>query len=226
MAKQAAETLSPGWNATTSLSAEGAAEEGDAEHCPFDVILINGGVEADAAAELTEQLKEGGRLVAIHHGSGAVGQCRVTVRSARRGDSLSYRPVFDVARRGAWMDFGRAPSFSVLEVRVGRLWEQTARWVELTSGCRMLALATALAALSGRRPCARENRWLMRWFMAAAQQPRTSGSIGLTSRCLSRACDPGPGRGASCRSKAGSTVTTQFFNLSEWRFPTTLQLDV
>ncbi|MEM7212105.1 MAG: protein-L-isoaspartate O-methyltransferase [Pseudomonadota bacterium] len=58
---------------------QGDPAEGDAAHGPFDVIFVNGGVETVPAA-LVEQLKIGGRLVAIFV-DGALGQCRVMVRT-------------------------------------------------------------------------------------------------------------------------------------------------
>lgn len=58
---------------------EGTPSEGDAAHGPFDVIFINGGVEKISSA-LTDQLKVGGRLVALFI-DGAVGQCRVMVKT-------------------------------------------------------------------------------------------------------------------------------------------------
>lgn len=59
---------------------------------PYDVILVEGAIEVDPHA-LLGQLKEGGRLVAIHV-EGPLGQCRVHTRSA---GTLSQRRVFDAA---------------------------------------------------------------------------------------------------------------------------------
>lgn len=69
---------------------EGAPADGDPAHGPFDVIFINGAVEA-VPDKLIEQLKIGGKLVAIFI-DGAVGQCRVLVRSQ---NSFSSRYAFD-----------------------------------------------------------------------------------------------------------------------------------
>ncbi|MEM6972428.1 MAG: protein-L-isoaspartate O-methyltransferase [Pseudomonadota bacterium] len=69
----------------------GAVEDGDPDHGPYDVILVNGAVE-QVPAELTAQLKDGGRLVAIFL-DGPVGRCRVVTRA---GDALSDRRAFDV----------------------------------------------------------------------------------------------------------------------------------
>lgn len=71
---------------------EGDPAEGDAAHGPYDVIFINGAVEA-LPKSLTDQLKPGGRLVAVFANRGA-GQCRVMTRS---GESLTDLYVFDAS---------------------------------------------------------------------------------------------------------------------------------
>lgn len=68
----------------------GKPAEGDPAHGPYDVIFVNGGVEQVPAA-LTDQLKDGGRLVAIFM-EGAAGRCKVLTRA---GSALSERAVFD-----------------------------------------------------------------------------------------------------------------------------------
>ena len=68
----------------------GKPAEGDPAHGPYDVIFVNGGVEQVPAA-LTDQLKDGGRLVAIFM-EGAAGRCKVLTRA---GGALSERAVFD-----------------------------------------------------------------------------------------------------------------------------------
>lgn len=65
---------------------------GDAAHAPFDVILVNGAVTTLPEA-LTDQLRDGGRLVAIFAEDGR-SQCRVLTRS---GAGLSERYMFDAA---------------------------------------------------------------------------------------------------------------------------------
>ncbi len=54
------------------------------------MIFVNGSVEVLPDA-LTEQLKQGGRLVALFH-DGAFGKCRVLTRA---GKGVSRRFVFD-----------------------------------------------------------------------------------------------------------------------------------
>ncbi len=60
------------------------------EHGPFDVILVEGGIERLPSALLT-QLKDGGRLVAVHVGDTG-GECRVRARS---GDAYAEIGAFD-----------------------------------------------------------------------------------------------------------------------------------
>ncbi len=64
--------------------------EGVPEHGPFDVILVEGGVGRLPGALLT-QLKDGGRLVAVHVGE-IDGECRVRTRS---GDAYGHVSGFD-----------------------------------------------------------------------------------------------------------------------------------
>jgi len=71
---------------------EGDPAAGDADHGPFDVILINGAIER-APESLLAQLKDGGRMVAIWR-EGALGQCRVT---RRVGDTFATRRAFDAS---------------------------------------------------------------------------------------------------------------------------------
>jgi protein-L-isoaspartate(D-aspartate) O-methyltransferase len=63
---------------------------GDPAHGPFDVIFLNGAVER-LPEGLAEQLKPGGRLVALF-AEGDAGKCRVLTRS--RG-AFTERDVFD-----------------------------------------------------------------------------------------------------------------------------------
>ncbi|PWJ20444.1 protein-L-isoaspartate O-methyltransferase family protein [Jannaschia seohaensis] len=70
----------------------GALAEGAPKAAPFDVILIEGGVETIPAA-LTDQLKEDGRMVALFQ-KGALGECRVGHKS---GDRVAWRFAFNAA---------------------------------------------------------------------------------------------------------------------------------
>lgn len=69
---------------------QGDPMAGDSAHGPFDVIFLNGCVEIVPSA-LTDQLKEGGRLVTlVQHGS--TSSCQVFTRS---GTVVSQRFAFD-----------------------------------------------------------------------------------------------------------------------------------
>jgi protein-L-isoaspartate(D-aspartate) O-methyltransferase len=69
---------------------KGALVDGAAKHGPYDVIVLNGGVEVIPEG-LSAQLKEGGRIGAVFmHGN--AGQCRVGVQTA---SGLAWRAVFD-----------------------------------------------------------------------------------------------------------------------------------
>ncbi len=69
---------------------EGALEKGAASHAPFDAILLEGAVPQVPEA-LLEQLKDGGRLVAVI-ADGIFGRAQVWRRTGKVFDA---RPVFD-----------------------------------------------------------------------------------------------------------------------------------
>ena len=68
----------------------GPLQNGEPEKGPYDAILLNGSVEAVPEA-LLEQLKEGGRLVAVIR-SGPLGRATLYLRA---GGAVSSRPLFD-----------------------------------------------------------------------------------------------------------------------------------
>lgn len=69
---------------------EGALNEGAAKHGPYDVILIQGGVE-EVPETLIDQLKDGGRIAAIFE-DGRLG----TVRVGHKSDGgVSWRYAFN-----------------------------------------------------------------------------------------------------------------------------------
>ena len=72
--------------------AVGALEAGCAKHAPYDVIFISGSV-AKVPAALFEQLKAGGRLVAVEGGE-RFGAARLYVRN---GKDISSRFAFNAA---------------------------------------------------------------------------------------------------------------------------------
>ncbi len=98
-------------DALTSLEIDNAvisagdAAAGDPGHGPFDVIFVNGAVEV-VPTTLTDQLKDGGRLVAIFRENGA-DKCRVLVRA---GDAVASRYAFD-ASAPLLPGFEAAPGF-------------------------------------------------------------------------------------------------------------------
>lgn len=89
LAGQATEALQR-LEAINAVVTHGDPTAGDPAHGPYDVIFVNGAVEHIPQA-LTDQLKDGGRLVAIFLERG-LGQCRVVLRV---GDTLATRYAFD-----------------------------------------------------------------------------------------------------------------------------------
>ncbi|MCH7929583.1 MAG: protein-L-isoaspartate O-methyltransferase [Proteobacteria bacterium] len=71
----------------------GALEDGYPEQAPYDVIVLGGAVD-EVPPAITDQLAEGGRLVAVVTGGGRVGKVTLTLRTHGR---LSSRVVFDAA---------------------------------------------------------------------------------------------------------------------------------
>lgn len=69
---------------------EAALEAGAAKHGPYDVILIEGAVQAVPTA-LTDQLKEGGRIAAVF-ADGALGECRIGYKI---DGNVSWRLAFN-----------------------------------------------------------------------------------------------------------------------------------
>lgn len=73
-----------------AIVVHGDPRAGDADHAPFDLVFVNGAVE-DLPDSLTDQLADGGRLVAIF-ADGGISQCRVLIRA---GSAISERYAFD-----------------------------------------------------------------------------------------------------------------------------------
>ena len=84
----------------------GRLADGDPAHAPFDVIFMDGAIEAEPAA-LFGQLKDGGRLVTVKR-DGAAGYGCIYVK---HGDAVGEREAFD-----AWLPvlpgFAKARGFS------------------------------------------------------------------------------------------------------------------
>ena len=72
---------------------EGPLEGGAPEGAPYDLILVDGAVEL-LPPELIAQLAEGGRLVAIHHGSDGVSRA---ARGLKRAGIVPLEPFGEAA---------------------------------------------------------------------------------------------------------------------------------
>lgn len=72
---------------------EGPLTRGYPEQAPYQVIVINGSVPVEPTT-LTDQLGDGGRLVAVLSKSGHMGQAALYQRF---GDVVSHRALFDAA---------------------------------------------------------------------------------------------------------------------------------
>ncbi|MDE4274292.1 protein-L-isoaspartate O-methyltransferase [Phaeobacter gallaeciensis] len=68
----------------------GALAEGAAEHGPYDVIMIQGGVE-DVPSAVLEQLRDGGRIAAVFM-TGALGEVKI---GHKTGGQVSWRFAFN-----------------------------------------------------------------------------------------------------------------------------------
>ena len=85
----------------------GPLPAGAAKHAPYDAIFVEGGIEVLPDA-LTEQLKEGGRIVAIEM-TGALGTVKHGVKAEGR---ISWRYAFNAAAP-VLPGFARAKSFAL-----------------------------------------------------------------------------------------------------------------
>jgi protein-L-isoaspartate(D-aspartate) O-methyltransferase len=85
---------------------DGPLEGGAPDGAPYDLILIDGAVEL-LPPDLIAQLAEGGRLVAIHHGSDGVSRA---AKGFKRAGIVPLEPFGEAA--GALLPpFRRAPAF-------------------------------------------------------------------------------------------------------------------
>ena len=89
MAREAQDALVAA-GADNAVVHQGALTDGAAQHGPYDVIVVQGGV-ADVPDALTQQLKEGGRIAAIFM-SGPLGEVRV---GYKRAGQISWRLAFN-----------------------------------------------------------------------------------------------------------------------------------
>ncbi len=86
---------------------QGPLSEGASKHGPYDVILIQGGVESVPDA-LLDQLKDGGRLVAIFE-DGRLGTVRVALKA---DDTVTWRYAFN-ANAPILADFRKSVEFAL-----------------------------------------------------------------------------------------------------------------
>jgi protein-L-isoaspartate(D-aspartate) O-methyltransferase len=78
-------------NIDTVAVVEGDLHNGSSKQAPFDVIFFEGAIDA-VPAEITEQLTEGGRLVAVVRGAAGNGMATLVTR---RNGVVSKSEVFD-----------------------------------------------------------------------------------------------------------------------------------
>lgn len=85
----------------------GPLVDGAAEHGPYDVIMVQGGVE-DLPQGLLDQLKDGGRIAVIFM-KGALGEVQI---GYKQGDQIFWRFAFNA---GATVipGFNKAPAFTL-----------------------------------------------------------------------------------------------------------------
>lgn len=91
--------------AGNAVVVEGPLAAGSPGHAPYDAILLNGAVP-EVPAVLLEQLKEGGRLLAVI-AEGTFGRAQIWRRA---GKTFDARPAFDAAAE-LLPGFARAPDF-------------------------------------------------------------------------------------------------------------------
>ena len=84
------QTLLSDYGADNVIVEQGIMAEGAAEHAPFDVIIVEGGVETVPQA-LTDQLKEGGRMAAVFC-EGALGTLKI---GHRHNGKMTWREEFN-----------------------------------------------------------------------------------------------------------------------------------
>lgn len=82
MAREAETTLAR-QDADNVAVVVGGLADGHAQNAPYDVILIDGGVQTIPVGVL-DQLRDGGRIAAIFMSDGAVGEVRVGIKTGAR----------------------------------------------------------------------------------------------------------------------------------------------
>jgi protein-L-isoaspartate(D-aspartate) O-methyltransferase len=102
-----AQTVLAEQNVDNVVMQAGPLSEGAAEHGPYDVILVQGGVE-ELPNSLLDQLKDGGRIACVRM-TGALGD--VQIGHKLDGD-VNWRSVFN-AGAPVLKDFVRARAFAL-----------------------------------------------------------------------------------------------------------------
>ena len=101
-----AQTILAEHNMDNVIVHTGPLTDGAAEHGPFDVILVQGGVE-ELPKSLLEQLKDGGRIACVMM-SGALGDVQIGHKS---DGIITWRSIFN-AGAPVLEDFTRARAFA------------------------------------------------------------------------------------------------------------------
>lgn len=104
MAAEAAETLARE-GVDNAVVTEGSLTAGDPDHGPYDVIVVEGGVQ-ELPHALVDQLKDHGRIAAIFVDENA-GKAKIGVKV---GGRIAWRHAFD-ATAPVLEGFRKAPSF-------------------------------------------------------------------------------------------------------------------
>ncbi len=87
-----AETALAAAGADNAAAVEGPLADGAAKHGPYDVILIQGGVE-DVPPTLFDQLKDGGRIAAVFE-TGRLGTVRIGLKA---DGNVTWRDTFNAS---------------------------------------------------------------------------------------------------------------------------------
>jgi protein-L-isoaspartate(D-aspartate) O-methyltransferase len=88
----AAESALARTGSETVVLHKGPLAQGAAAHAPYDVMIVQGGIEEFPQA-LVGQLREGGRVAALFM-QGALGVVRLGIR---KGDEVTWRDIFNAA---------------------------------------------------------------------------------------------------------------------------------
>lgn len=104
---ESAETAFARTGAETVVLVKGTLNKGATEHAPYDVMILQGGIE-EFPEDLIPQLAEGGRVCALFM-QGALGVVRLGVR---KGDVIGWRDIFNAAAP-VLPGFEKAQAFSL-----------------------------------------------------------------------------------------------------------------